>query len=680
MTFQPGTSVVEQFSSRYSVQLRWFITPAVAISWILALAMFGGADLLRWLAGAVAQDVPILLAGAALCVLPGFALLNITWREHALSGGERLALASGISLALPPLLLQAFHLLGLPWNNITTLVYVAVAALVVLWSSMRHLRLRHMHAIPVCKLSWHDLMLLGLLGVALLLRLFVIRDLPVGMWGDSYHHTMISQLLVDNNGLFSSWEPYAPLTTFTYHYGFHANVAFFHWLTGMPVTKSVLLVGQLINVISIAGAYPLTIRLSGSRTAGLWAVALTAFINLLPAYFVNWGRYTQLTGQALLPALVLLWLIVLVRPRLSVRPALLTILLTASLMLTHYIVTIFLALFLLVVLIVQFLRARHWRRCLVILGRAVGIGCCVLLLASPWLLNTLQGYLARNTAHFLGKPSDNSYAAALSAFIPITPLYLSAVVVGLTLVGAVVLLIRRRWWLGLCVVWAAGVLAATNPQLVGLPGQGVINVPTAYMAMYVIVIPVAAYGLDTLVDALARFRTWLGRIGVVAGLIGLSVWGVNRQQHLIEPAHMLFTPADAVAMDWIKANTSPHDAFLVDMFPAYNDSLFVGSDGGWWIPLLTGRQTTLPPITYGSERADHANYSREINNFAWAIRAHPLPSDEGIRLLREAGINYVYSGAHQDPQRTIDVIALRQHPAFTVVYEHDGVVIFALQP
>src|SRR5438876_1216387 len=85
---------------------------------------------------------------------------------------------------------------------------------------------------------------LALVATALLVRLYLVRGLPVGLWGDSYHHTMIAQLLVDHRGLFSSWQPYAPLTTLTYHYGFHSNVAFFYWLTGIPVTTSVLYVGQ----------------------------------------------------------------------------------------------------------------------------------------------------------------------------------------------------------------------------------------------------------------------------------------------------------------------------------------------------------------------------------------------------------------------------------------------------
>src|SRR5206468_8202057 len=83
-----------------------------------------------------------------------------------------------------------------------------------------------------------SLALFGISLAALLVRLYAVRDLPVGLLGDSYHHTLMAQLLVDNRGIFSSWQPYAPLATFTYHFGFHANVAFVYYVTGMNLPQS----------------------------------------------------------------------------------------------------------------------------------------------------------------------------------------------------------------------------------------------------------------------------------------------------------------------------------------------------------------------------------------------------------------------------------------------------------
>jgi hypothetical protein len=48
--------------------------------------------------------------------------------------------------------------------------------------------------------------------------------------------------------------------------------------------------------------------------------------------------------------------------------------------------------------------------------------------------------------------------------------------------------------------------------------------------------------------------------------------------------------------------------------------------------------------------------------------------------VRQAGINYIYSGAHVGQPDRIEVDALRKDPAFHIVYDHAGVVIFAVPP
>ena len=51
--------------------------------------------------------------------------------------------------------------------------------------------------------------------------------------------------------MFSSWQPYAALQTFTYHFGFHTFVAFYTWLTGSPIFAAVLAAGQLMNLLAV---------------------------------------------------------------------------------------------------------------------------------------------------------------------------------------------------------------------------------------------------------------------------------------------------------------------------------------------------------------------------------------------------------------------------------------------
>jgi hypothetical protein len=275
-----------------------------------ALALGGGGALLVWGLLGLARWPVRVAALAGLYLLPGLALLRLLWpRDRALALPARLALALGLSVALPPLLLLLFHLLGLPWSAVATWVYLLVSLLISIGFWILDFRSTGQSPIQNLKsLNGVELALLGVTLSTLLVRLYVVRDLPVGLLGDSYHHTLIAQLLVDNGGIFSSWQPYAPLTTFTYHFGFHANVAFVHYVTGLDLLQSLIWAGQILNAIAVPLVFALALALGERPWAGVWAALIVGFASTLPAYFVNWGRYTQLTGQVVMIAALVCWI------------------------------------------------------------------------------------------------------------------------------------------------------------------------------------------------------------------------------------------------------------------------------------------------------------------------------------------------------------------------------------
>lgn len=664
----------------WNSQQRWrtsrVLSVGMALSWLL-LFIFLNPTISLWIVRDAVDITRILLAIVGLYLLPGIAVLSVLWRDVTLRWSERLAVALGVGIALPPFLLEVAQLLGLPWTGWTTLAYITISGainLLQMWRSGGASQLARREPLQ------HALVLAYLLGIALVIRLFTVRALPVGMWGDSYHHTMIAQLLVDHRGLFSSWEPYAPLVTFTYHFGFHANVAFFHMLTAIPVPQSVLEVGQIVNLASLPAAYICTTRLTRNRVAGLWAAGLTGFINTQPAYYVNWGRYTQLTGHVLLPIVVLGWMMAIEAPGYSWRRIFFAALITACLFLTHYLVTVFAALFVASYLLVAIMCRPTWpmlkrtARCSVLI---LGVA---LVLVAPWLINLFTGYLPSIAGSFLSKGDSAQRVRELSALPSVTPFFLKGGILVLACTAIVLAALRRKWTVLLLGLWSLLLVLAAEPHVLGLPGTGLINSFTVSIALYLTVIPLAAYVIGIVVVALDGRRRRLGSRLSTAGLLAATLWGARWQSDMLNPTNQLFTPADAEAMAWVRTRTPSNSFFLVNMFPAYGDTLVAGSDGGWWIPLLAGRRTTLPPITYGSERAANANYRRQINAFAAKLRSNPLPSAEGIALARAAGINYIYCGAHVGQEAPLNCAAMRSHPAFKVVYDRDGVTILALRP
>jgi hypothetical protein len=235
---------------------------------------------------------------------------------------------------------------------------------------------------------------------------------------------------------------------------------------------------------------------------------------------------------------------------------------------------------------------------------------------------------------------------------------------------------------------------AVVPHLVGLPGAGIIDHFAVYIALYLPLMPLAGYALDAAQRLAQRWAPGPVLIAAGVALVAGSAWGYGWQlDHLLRAEHQLYTPADARAFDWIRANTSPDDLFYVNAFPAYGGTLLAGSDGGWWLPLLAGRGTNLPPLTYGSERGQTADYAARVNGLAEALRGRPLTdmqpkavdltTPENYQRLLAEGFDYVYLGAHANPGPAeadhLDAAALAARPdLFRLVYDEQAVQIFAL--
>src|SRR4030065_2446252 len=75
------------------------------------------------------------------------------------------------------------------------------------------------------------------------------------------------------------------------------------------------------------------------------APLITGLISHMPALFVNWGRYTQLSSQILLPAVIVLTLETLERQEPDTRLGILAGLSLAGLFLVHHRITLFFLVF-----------------------------------------------------------------------------------------------------------------------------------------------------------------------------------------------------------------------------------------------------------------------------------------------------------------------------------------------
>ncbi len=613
----------------------------------------------RWmlldLVWAVVGGLGLLGVAGLLYVVPGWALLAWLWPGPALSRAEgerlswaeRLGIAAGLSLALYPLLLLWTDLVGLHLGLLCAWL-PAVGGLAALAWRYRAWRPRGgweaLRQWARSEALWPDLTLLAVVGLVFGVRLLVVRTLDVPMWGDSYHHTMIAQLLVDHGGLFDSWEPYAPLRTFTYHFGFHAAVAAFHWLTGVEMVQAVTWVGQILNGLAVVALYPLAVRVSRSHWAGVGAVLVAGLLSPMPMFYVNWGRYTQLAGQVILPAAVLVTWSALEAPHRDRRLIVLGWIAVGGLALTHYRVLIFYVVFVLAWLLLA-LRRATWRQSLARVA-CVGIGAGVLFL--PWFVHTFLGETLRSLGEQLTTaPGRLSSFARQYNTIGDPTFYLAPAWWLLLAVAVAAGLWRRRRGVLMMSLWWFLLLIAANPAWLHLPGSGAISNFALFIAAY---IPAGVM----IGDLFARLVDWLGpqrwfvALTTLLLVVGIGLGGVRvRMGDVRVHQHAMVTRPDLRAMAWIRDKTPEEARFLINSFFAYGGSVIVGSDGGWWLPLLAGRANTVPPLNYDIEQGPWPGYQEWINDLTRQIQGAGMDDPVTLALLKERGITHVYVGQRQ---------------------------------
>jgi hypothetical protein len=693
----------------------------------------------------------LLCLSALLFLLPGGVLLAWLSPRRLKSGGpecseswiDRLIVAAGLSVAVNALLVYA-TLTGLRLNSAVVIGYLALCGAGILlrwaldgrangWRAIRWNASGRIWSAGRALSAGHILPAVALLATTVLIlvvRLYVVRDLAVPMWGDSYQHTMMSQLIVDNGGLFDSWEPYVPLRTFTYHFGLHANVALYHWLShldapGMSLIRSMTWVGQILNVLAVLVLYPLAVKVSGNRWAGVAAVWIAGLFLPMPMYYVNWGRYTQLAGQVILPAVVVLSWSLFEAPTetlehrgderpgrwrlyagrvLSARrwiPAWIGI---AGLALTHYRVLLFYGAFVAAWLLLDLGRATAdgeparrdswWRARRDSWGRALWLGAGSFVLVLPWFVRTLGGKIVDIVTYQL-----TTAPARLSSFS-----------VQYNAIGNLSTFMAPVWWLLLPVAAAAGLwrrkrgvlvfsvwwfllYVGTNPQALRLPGSGVITNFALFIAVYILAGILIGDLFGWLVDRLGgcerflkhgRFLKRGGQVLLVLLLIGVGVRGAYlRTRDLHVQQHALALQPDVEAMAWIRENTPADARFLVNSFFAYGESVIVGSDGGWWMPLLAGRVNTVPPLNYSAEQGPWPEYRLWVNELTALIQDRGIDDPATIGELRERGITHVYIGQQQGRvnyggPHVLSPDVLRDSPSYRPIYHQDQVWVFEL--
>ena len=637
------------------------------------------ADVLRDAAGELAGASKVFPAALLLLALPGWVGLLYLAPERRLDLGTALAMTLALSLAFWPLLLLWTSVVGLRLDGWPLWVLVAglIALLVVRIGRPAERRLR-----IASDGDWlPELALALILLLALATRGLQVREMVLPNWVDSVHHTMITQLIAEHGLLPADYLPYLPVENLHYHFGFHANAAAFCWLGKIAPHQSVLLLGQLLNASAILGCYALARQWSGERWAGVGAALVAGLLAYMPSYYVSWGRYTQLAGLLILPAACLAGDWLLAKEERGWRQWALATALVGGLALTHYRVIIFFALWWLCRLGLELARARFarvgWRR---VIGVSLGLLGLTLLAVLPWVIRFATGVIPRVGTTYGGMAAtevhDNSFPSGLLKVGWTWGLLWVAAA------GAVWAAVRKRPLLGLIPVWCGLCLLVANLHWLGLRDIWLVHNLSVVISFW---LPVSvlcgwllgetAHWLERGLMRLSDVPPWRSIVGTTLLLVCLTL-GAWRGWYLVDIINrvtMLANEDDLAAIEWIDENLAA-DARLLVNNRKWQGELRVGTDGGYWIPLLAKRETDMPCVIYYQGMPA---YRDAINDLAYVVeRAESADAPELLERLAADGITHVYVGSRGGK---LEPKWLDASEHYQVVYQRGPVRVYALR-
>lgn len=624
-------------------------------------------------------------------IIPGWAILLVSWKSWSkFDFLTKVGLSGGVSFALYPVLMLWSDAINV---RVGELLFVwlpfSLSSGYIIWHYKKSLIffLKHPKAgfLSVKEnfrghISWFGITAFIVVLLIVFVRLWAIRTLSIPMWGDSYQHTMITQLIIDNGGLFKSWMPYAPYESLTVHYGFPANSAVYAWISNVPSTRAVIWVGQIANILAVIGIYPIAIRIAkSSKWAGLGAILVAGLLSSMPNFYVNWGRYAQLTGQVILPiALILIFETVFVKQKYK-RQIFICGLVFTGMVLSYYRIPLFVILFipLFIVELIEWLHRKDTP------GYAWVVKSLLILFVSGIFILPLRARL--NTGELVQHITYDYNSSAKTIFENIIvqwtnlPEHYPGIILPLAVIAFLVGIIRKNWMI---ITLPLGIILLTSYSfgtLINLPFANFSEIFAIQIMLYTILGVMIGFLIDQVVYIFGKRLESISSIFLILVALFLMYSAKNVSD---KNKYEYVTQADQRAFHWINLHVPETALFLVDGFTIYNGTSAVGSDSGWWIPLLTKRANTMPPqYALLNEKSMVEGYSRWVVDVINTFREYSPNSPEGIDAMCRWGITHVYIGQKQGTINSVEGSLLRwnelmETDIFDLVYQEDRVKIF----
>jgi len=626
-------------------------------------------------------EIRLVIVLIAMLALPGWAMLAVsnTWRQWA--GLQRWIVAVGLSIAFYPVLFYGLRS-ALPFLTLGPVkmgVLLLAAAVVIAWRLRGHWK----EQFTFERLEW---LAIAVFGMTLFSRFWFSHLHPFPAWSDSLHHTLLTQLTAQQGRLPSDMEPFFPIPLGQYHLGLYSLSASLQWLAQASAPTAMLWVAQALNGLCGLGVYLVLDRKVG-RTGAVVGAVVVGLLSHQPAFYVNWGRFTQLASQTiLLIAWIVTWEAMAMwrhpwrewRARILWNTAF-AALLSGAVFLLHFRVVAFYLPLILISALWELYQAHQRHNIRPVLLGLLAIGIAGLAVISPALWSAMDRYVTPASSQSLASAEQVSQTIDDYYGFPWTSVpYLTGHIWLLVLAGAsaVIGLLRRNKLTIVCILWTVALCLLGTAYVLGMRILKITNWGAVLIMLYLpIGLVVGAAVEEVLALVKPTWRPVAFRLTVILCLVAGFVASHVRVAE-IEAYRQFITPADVDAMIWIRENTPPDAVFAVNthfwlpMAPH-------GTDAGYWIPYFTGRKTTA-----GSMLNDLGTGKYLSSILALSTAVERLETDRtALDELYALGVHYIYIGQQGDFSGPgLDAEQLAQADNARQVYRSGDTFVFEIVP
>jgi len=470
------------------------------------------------------------------------------------------------------------------------------------------------------RIDFYQITLAIIILICITIILYSLRNIVAGLGSDSYHHTLISQIILENGKAPDNYQPFAPLVSFSYHFGFHALSAIISNITGITLRLIVPITGIFILGLTSISCYFLSYQIFQNRIISYITGILTICFSVSPFYLVNFSRFPQLLGLVFCGTFIGLF-IFWFREDYPIHFFPFVSLITLGQAFAHYRITLMSIIGILLFMLLMFFESKNKKYFLILsLRKLILYLISTIVLFSPWIFKVISSK-QNGFSGDIGEMGESFFSINRLGNEMLN--YPSNIPILVIIAFSIILLIIKKnknilWlfsWIGLLILFSS--------KLFFVP----ILIIVSWVIYEVILI------LRTKITFLKPFSILL--------ILPLIYYMSLIPSH-IHPEYSFVASEDLIAFQWIQDNTKPNAKFVVNSFNFdFNNKYIIGIDGGYWIPLLANRQTITIPMIFIIEQIENEEV---LNNLVEVHNIDDFSTTENVKILHQLGFTHIYIG------------------------------------